>query len=58
MKPFESASSLRKPHLHLAISLLLEIIQQIAEPDFPMGLRGLSLGPRGKGGPAVKGAPR
>ena len=24
-----------------------------SEPDFPIGLRGLSLGPRGKGGPAV-----
>ena len=23
------------------------------EPDFPIGLRGLSLGPRGEGGPAV-----
>ena len=25
-----------------------------SEPDFPIGLRGLSLGPRGKRGPAVK----
>ena len=29
----------------------------IAEPDFPIGLRGLSLGPRGKGGPAVQPPP-
>ena len=28
-----------------------------AEPDFPIGLRGLSLGPRGKGGPAVQPPP-
>ena len=27
------------------------------EPDFPIGLRGLSLGPRGKGGPAVQSPP-
>ena len=25
-----------------------------AEPNFPIGLRGLSLGPRGQGGPAVE----
>ena len=27
------------------------------EPDFPIGLIGLSLGPRGKGGPAVQPSP-